>query len=396
MPKILITGNGFDLYHGLPTKYGHFIYVMNNISKLKSKSHYNFIEIFDNSFQLKFQNDYESLKNNFHTDKVLFEINNLLELQQNLRSNSWFNYFLNKLNLDTWIDFETEISKVIEDLSIMFDVASKRKGNFNYYQKDLINVFTDFNPFKFVKTEDLTVEIESKFWIGRENRLNEVEIFKIFNDDLNGFTFIFNEYLQKIVNPLLKFNKCSYVNIYNQFERVFTFNYTKTISIIHNYPEDKVSYLHGKSDSVNQNIVIGVSDINENLKRLKLFNISKYYQKIVNDTNISFLSNIDPKKINEQIIFYVFGHSMDESDKLYIKELFVFISQESKLNSKVVIFYISEFDKEKKLNNILSIINSEKIIELNREKKLEFIKLNDDNLTKIRVQKLHKNKITIG
>ncbi|WP_052257153.1 AbiH family protein [Flavobacterium sp. AED] len=39
MAKILITGNGFDLFHHLPTKYGHFMSIMkaieeNNFSKI--------------------------------------------------------------------------------------------------------------------------------------------------------------------------------------------------------------------------------------------------------------------------------------------------------------------------------------------------------------------------
>ncbi|MEN9335990.1 MAG: hypothetical protein RLZZ500_977, partial [Bacteroidota bacterium] len=307
-----------------------------------------------------------------------------------LSNNSWFNFFLNKLSLNTWIDFETEIAKVLDDLSVMFEESFQRKGGFNYYQKDLINVYTDFRPFKFVKSDKEIVEIDSKFWVIGENRLKELEIFKILNDDLNGFTYIFNEYLQKIVVPFLNVPNQVFLNVYNQFERVFTFNYTSTISTIYNYPNEKISYLHGKSDSINFNIVLGVSDINEKLKRLKLFNIAKYYQKIINGCNSSFLSKVNSKTIKEQIIFYVFGHSLDYSDKVYVQELFDFVSQEKRLNSKIIIFYLDDIDKESKLNNILSIINNEKIIELYRDKRLDFMIINEENLKKIKSEKLYR------
>ena len=38
MSKILITGNGFDLFHHLPTKYGHFMAIMMTIEEISFSS----------------------------------------------------------------------------------------------------------------------------------------------------------------------------------------------------------------------------------------------------------------------------------------------------------------------------------------------------------------------
>ena len=46
MPKILITGNGFDLFHGLPTKYGHFMAIMETIEQYGFKEKISFEDLF--------------------------------------------------------------------------------------------------------------------------------------------------------------------------------------------------------------------------------------------------------------------------------------------------------------------------------------------------------------
>jgi hypothetical protein len=40
MAKILITGNGFDLHHKLPTKYQDFLEIMLKIEAIKEKENY--------------------------------------------------------------------------------------------------------------------------------------------------------------------------------------------------------------------------------------------------------------------------------------------------------------------------------------------------------------------
>ena len=100
--NILVIGNGFDLAHGLPTRYDNFL---------------NFVEEFieykvTNECNMRFLDYFKSLN---ETNINLYDqIDGLIE------DNRWLNYFLtlreNKvlLNKLTWIDFESEISKVIK------------------------------------------------------------------------------------------------------------------------------------------------------------------------------------------------------------------------------------------------------------------------------------------
>ena len=45
MSKILITGNGFDLFHHLPTKYQHFMSVMKTIENNQFDNDISFDEL---------------------------------------------------------------------------------------------------------------------------------------------------------------------------------------------------------------------------------------------------------------------------------------------------------------------------------------------------------------
>ena len=53
MSKILITGNGFDLFHYLPTKYGHFIAIMTTIEDCNFSEDVSFEELFGKVFKIK-------------------------------------------------------------------------------------------------------------------------------------------------------------------------------------------------------------------------------------------------------------------------------------------------------------------------------------------------------
>lgn len=82
--KILLIGNGFDLAHGLPTAYKDFLKYCTDIR------------------QQMFLNDNSPL----------------YEAYTHIRYNTWVDYFLNCQSYigENWIDFESEISRVIRAL----------------------------------------------------------------------------------------------------------------------------------------------------------------------------------------------------------------------------------------------------------------------------------------
>jgi hypothetical protein len=73
MSKILITGNGFDLFHHLPTKYHHFISIMETIEKFQPSKEATFEDLFGRIFKDKYLDDYNSIVENYNVEKIQFD-----------------------------------------------------------------------------------------------------------------------------------------------------------------------------------------------------------------------------------------------------------------------------------------------------------------------------------
>ena len=116
--NILLIGNGFDLAHGLPTKYTDFLEFVKMIKIIKEKN------IFNDGFAIS---DAECNVDNgkLHQDIRLTILNkandNKLEgdskeLIDCINHNIWIEYFLqcDSFLKENWIDFESEISRIIK------------------------------------------------------------------------------------------------------------------------------------------------------------------------------------------------------------------------------------------------------------------------------------------
>ena len=156
-------------------------------------------------------------------------------------------------------------------------------------------------------------------------------------------------------------------------DKIYSFNYTNTYQRIHKNVE--VDYLHGSSVE-KQNIVLGVSDLlDESLEKIKAYGFMKYHQKLFKDTDYLFLDEFkkkiqqDQKQIeilgkkvnsalestilqfydkqldgleknqNLNLNFYIWGHSLDYSDKNYITDLFS-LNDDMDRNVRITIYYL--------------------------------------------------------
>ena len=133
--EILLIGNGFDLEHELPASYGDFLEFCERTRRIYTfsektyKSKYR-RENIDNwqmndsvkdmlldAFDKRKFNKILQKDGTFITEVVT--PNKLLnELYSHIYNNTWLNYFLECSSYmgENWIDFETEISKVIQAL----------------------------------------------------------------------------------------------------------------------------------------------------------------------------------------------------------------------------------------------------------------------------------------
>jgi Bacteriophage abortive infection AbiH len=323
--KLILIGNGFDLAHGLKTRYIDFILwylndVLQNLVKIGKYS--------DILLDLKFT----------------FGINARFNVQ--LTSTEQFNQLLTTNKNDFEYDIKSSLLKVLlsrtSDLNWV-DIESE------YYQY-LINLYKQLEKYKF-------------------NNLDFIEKQVILlNEDFNFIKAKLQEYLNSIESSNIELIPDIVTHFNNHFATVpnsqsflmfLNFNYTSTIN---NYLEEikhqqyNVNFIHGKLNDENNKMIFGYGD-----------EIDSYYQKIENVNRNTFLENFKSFGYllttnyqdfsnfleNNQFELFIFGHSCGLSDRTMLNKIVM-----HKNCRNIKIFY---FEKSTKKNDYL-----EKTYELSR------------------------------
>jgi hypothetical protein len=472
--NILIVGNGFDLSHYLPTKYDHFMDVMEaienkntgeKINNLKSNTLNEWMELLDGMFEkrtdptsLNFQMKFDELfaetrdpsfiektKEFYLTESVEISAKDVLKLQYRLELNCWYQYFKDHVKeVKTWIDFETKIHealKVVANFLVKLESKLDEHGYFdhriNFYSRGDQNqqIFlirehcnlleklgilesgfyidqTDYDddgeytfPIEIGDSVrgDLRYYIQSKHILNYSGflKLNSDSLLSLLQIKLEEFIEIFNLYLELVINQLSQ-NSMVEINPkeWPYPDKIFSFNYTSTYQRMHASVE--VEYLHGSSGE-HQNIVMGISDLeDESLKKIKAYGFTKYQQKLFKNTDYLFLDNYkktisDSKKriegIKEEhkgrisqidsvlqqleadsllnLNFYIWGHSLDVSDRDYILDLFS-LNDDIYRNVRVTVYYFNKPAQFALLNNLLAILGKDKVEQWMKNKWLQF------------------------
>ena len=431
--KIVILGNGFDLRHFLPTKYDHLITILREIESLDFSTfdEIKFDDLFGNLFKERDEWFYEKICDYYNTNEIIFNKDSLQSIKYRLKENSWFNYLksVEDSKIETWIDFEVEIERVLKSILEFFalyndsDNTKKEiikdgpKDDYVFYidstrikkifkNEIQSNIALNFGLFQVDQSQNLIAD--EKFLIVVNNELQyfkEKEFYNSMYQSLENFIGIFNDYIEKIVNVFYKNfkeeKKESFIIQKNKFlfskvNKIYSFNYTNSYenfywniseAVFDNY-EFKVDFVHGSiiNDWNNEldklKVVLGVSDISDNLKNHKLFQFTKYFQKLHKNTDYLFLDKILKSfstltKNGNGYTIYFWGHSLDSSDSEYIKDVFKVLS---KSDSEIKIFYHSISGKADQLKNLLNIIDKDTIEDLMKNKRLIFIESTPDNL----------------
>lgn len=123
--KILIIGNGFDLYHKLPTRYTDFLFLAKKWDTIRDKFIYNEgvnsngLELYDvqrGEDGTLNENSLDDLIKMTHVSSV--DIN---FLTTQFSENKWIQYFMSQDHKpDKWIDFENEIETVLQRIEDYF------------------------------------------------------------------------------------------------------------------------------------------------------------------------------------------------------------------------------------------------------------------------------------
>ena len=396
--NILVIGNGFDLAHGLPTKYTDFlkfVEVINQVIEIKNNDDISNLDWRGINQQIKelIKINMGNVRNNiFSQGQVWREL---------LEDNFWIEYFLQCLmyQKENWIDFESEISKIIQSLdNDMFD-ESKRISGLSDEVYEISNDFLQHKYSQYLFTTQIKIPLTER----RMETLTFQEIRDKLYYDLNRFIRALEIYLADYVEKI-ECNRVSPDIEKMSFDKVLSFNYTKTYTKLYDSCVcAEYDYIHGSTDIKNtietNNMVLGIDEyLDEDRKNrdTDFIAFKKFYQRIYKETGCKYKDWVetireeydDFLQEKERIInraneyvgndvqrmmhrlqasavrdqkckmhnVYIFGHSLDITDKDILRELI--------LNENVytTIFYLNRDVMGQQIANLVKIIGQDELI----------------------------------
>lgn len=358
--KILIMGNGFDLAHGLPTKYMDFIDFAKaveraNIEELGNVNHVNKL--------IKCLNEWNRNRGILPYKWAVNNIEILDEVYSCIRDNIWYIYFNDLLKStvmigDNWLEFESELRKIIQ----FFDR--------NVRDKDIAYTAFDRGIIKPYLKGDMELNTLIPRLAAFRSVVEAQHIDMALSDfinrlygDLNRIIRAFELYLSCLVEEIPVRCKSYIKDMKPDF--VINFNYTHVYD--ENYNKDgnaKVFYIHGECNgsrkTENNNMVLGVNEYLDDRDRRQKTNFAmfkKFFQRISKRVQNGYVSQINKAISTNQddIEIIIIGHSLDVTDK-DILERYLFLDR-----ANIVIYGKDESSIGKLIANTMEIIGPDKL-----------------------------------
>ncbi len=349
--NILVIGNGFDIAHGLNTSYSDF---------------------------LEFVRTY----------KATGGINE--ELKLCIDKNHWLEYFDSIFEerkaegKDGWIDFESEMSNVVEALDRALLLYYNHINNPESRGKRKIDV--DDSVFR-VLNRVLKISTGESISIEKNVYVKEITEWKhTLLEDLRKTIRGLEIYLLDFLNeckperlPIIENLKADYV---------ISFNYTKTYEKLYSKPSE-IDYIHGVinkgSDLESNNMVLGIGEFLKGERKDKdneFVEFKKFYQRIYKNTGSTYRKWLKEFEVNQglkafdgplqpyhELNIYFYGHSFDPTDGDILRDL---INSEK---ANIIIYYHNKSALAKQISNLVRVIGEDRTIELTdkSEGRIEFI-----------------------
>ncbi len=376
--KILIIGNGFDLYHDLPTKYIDFLSFATHWSSFYST----YQDGPHNNKQCLIKRkitNWDPDNMSYFADYYNSDINkeNVRYLEKNLNRNLWIKFF-NSINYEKegWIDFEQEIEAALFEIEQLFELDFRDTNEKDIYQEQR-NLAVRFTP----------IDKHEKYYSGFTGNRNEHTVYsqvsiktkkakrelkeliiKTMYSELESLKECFKIYLSEFVNKLPISPKPFFEK--SKINKVLNFNYTDTYKRIYVEENQKLDELHIHGDIYNNNMVLGIRDDFMENQSLDYIKFNKYYQRIVfklpgNLEEWSTFFDDIGNYISPEI--YIFGHSLDKTDKGILNYFLNSIN-----NYHIVILYVPEYGFGQQVKNLVDMFGRETIISKVADGKIEF------------------------
>ena len=395
--NILVIGNGFDLAMGWPTKYADFLnfiklfrFAYNTEDYQKARIPKDCIGDFNNRMDRYTTKDekekLEKLKpfwDRFSNALKLGEANQVFrDFHFCIYNNCWIIYFEYRydeqlITGENWIDLEAEIKEVIK---VLEDDAIEivRREMFSYEKS--VSIKEIITKIQNVKKENKKTELPTKLISHLREEFDKfvmalgiyLDFFvkhiytgDIVPDDISNLV----RKKEGKIDHVLSFN---YVNNYNKYSGINenenntcyvhgAVNYIKQLhkyiqkNQIDNYNQDTIKEIIEKNK-----MIIGFDEYRDDdtkNKQLDFIYYRKYFQRILKGTGSQYLEWLGQNELNN---IYIFGCSLDATDKEIIKDLFL----RKPVLTKIKIYYHDEEAHNRMIMNLISILTQETVIEM--------------------------------
>lgn len=381
--NILVIGNGFDLAHKLPTSYPHFLHFLHIINITSSwhgdKNKFEQIHLENNDVP-----DYikKYIMNVFNTRQINPHENasnsnkSVQEIYDNLSNNIWYDYIWEiynkgKMRGINWIDFEGEISSIIEKID-KYEENLYNPFKLNNKDNEKLKLFCDKIKFdKYLKTKKLPDDYEPLFrdfldksYMDLRRFVRCMEIYLLECVETHNIDLISQDIKSTKINAVLCFNYT------HTFEKIY-----KDSAII------KMHYLHGETkpddDIDSNNMVLGIDEYynaDEKNKHTNYNIYKKFTQRILNETGFEYrnwiakmeemshtLKNSPSSRDNGNNFpnnVYIYGHSLDITDKDVLKDLI------DRPYVKTTVFYHNKQQQTQQIANLVKMLGQDIFIKM--------------------------------
>lgn len=382
----VIIGNGFDIECGLETRYEQFLSFIEETCdselfkfaftslNLSSAEHSRLLE------EVVFSDREEDYKQELNTSMRLIAYFGYASIMRNF----WYQHFQSYKSGERWVDFESEISRLIKQV----EDSMRRDGTHPLSLDDYIPVSAVRDLYELAGALGLT---NTQVILGATSVENEGHLnvrYRSLRDrlinDLYAITRAFEGYLKYRIMPKEIVSTAAIDELTKLLEsydcvRVLCFNYTNTFERLlkDRGVNAEFCYVHGKvgGDERYDRMVLGI-DEHLPYEDVEVFAgyapFRKYHQRVYKETDSTYkdwLGGTDVKHSGSRSLF-VFGHSLAPSDK---EILLPFITAQG---MRTVVFFHDEAMHADLVTNLAAILGIDYLTKNvgGREHTLEFHK----------------------
>lgn len=413
--NVLLIGNGFDLAHGLPTTYRDFLNFCDSVVTISETTDYAFALLLlqgicekwnpPSSIRTQLQGALFCRDNIHHSDlQNSAALNTVNDVYSHIHDNLWFHYFKKRLSFlgYNWIDFEKEISYVIQMLETVQITLDEHSDLRRLSKKDKVAL------------EAISEDFGKNCYSLCGDKETLVSTRNTLSNDLDRLTHALELYLSAFVNAINIPEADICTDIPHNPDKVLSFNYTNTHERILNlHSNAEYCYIHGKASNTNTtescNMVLGIDEYLDDDRKnsdLEFLHFKKFYQRLYKSTDSTYLTWFDTIKIEysdyieeskyalsnnttvagisiprhllkprlKMHTLYIFGHSLDVTDGDVLRQ---FICND---NVQTKIYYHRKHEHDKSvlgqlIHNLVRIIGQDELIRRTggSHKTIEFI-----------------------